>query len=64
MVKIENDCVGPCPQGCMGAGCPYRHARHYFCDECEEECSPSELYAYNGRMLCEECLLAQFDKIG
>ena len=60
MVKIENDCVGPCPQGCMGSGCPYRNTRHYYCDECGAEVDTGELREYDGRELCAECLLEEF----
>lgn len=60
MVKIENDCVGPCPQGCMGSGCPYRNARHYYCDECGDEVGAEELREYDGRQLCSDCLLDEF----
>lgn len=64
MIKIENDCVGPCPQGCMGSGCPYRHARHYFCDECGEEFEADELREFDdGRQLCVKCLVDQFPAV-
>ena len=63
MVKIIKDCVGPCPQGCMGSSCPYQHIPVYICDECGDE--DVELYEFDdGRQLCENCLLAQFKKIG
>ena len=61
MKKIEDDCVGPCPQGCMGAGCPNKRIPHYYCDECKEEFGPGELREYDdGRQLCESCLLDEF----
>lgn len=60
MMKIENDCVGPCPQGCLGSGCPNRHAQHFYCDRCGDEERPDRLYDFNGEMLCKECLLGNF----
>lgn len=63
MLKIENDCVGPCPQGCMGAGCPYQRSPHYYCDECGEDLAPEELYDYDGEMLCKHCVLERIPKI-
>ena len=61
MVKIENDCVGPCPQGCINCG--RKHSPHYFCDECGGEYSPDELYDYEDQMLCQHCLLLWVPKI-
>ena len=64
MVKYENECVGPCPQGCLGSACGNRHVRHYYCDECGEEFEPEELY-YNGggKFICQDCILDQYEKI-
>ena len=55
---IENECVG-CPSdlGCMGSACSNREVAHYDCDECTDEFAPSELYDYEGEMLCSKCLL-------
>lgn len=63
MVKIENDCVGPCPQGCMGFGCPNRHVPHFYCDECGDEVSPEELYEYDDEQLCDRCLCGRFNTV-
>ena len=63
MIRVENDCVGSCPQGCMGSGCPYRNVRHYYCDECHEEFGPGELREYDGKQLCEKCILDQFSVV-
>ena len=57
MVIKENDCFG-C-ETCIGCG----RKRSYFirvCDECE---SNDQLYKYEGKELCEECLLSYFDKV-
>lgn len=63
MVRIENDCVGPCPQGCLGSACPKRAVPYYYCDCCGESFDPDELYDYDGEMYCAECVLSQFSKI-
>lgn len=60
MVKIENDCVGPCPQGCMGSRCPKRRTPHFYCDKCGEEFQPEELYDVDGEMLCDDCTLSLY----
>ena len=56
MVKIENDCVG-CDY-CKNCG--RDRTPHYYCDECGEE---ETLYQYEGKELCEYCLVKQFDKV-
>lgn len=55
MKQIEDDCVG-CGRPCIGVACPYNAAPHWYCDECGTEYDPSELYRFEGRDLCEECL--------
>ena len=64
MIRYEDMCVGPCPQGCMGSGCPYKSVPVYSCDECDEEHEPDDLYVYNdGRHLCKSCLLENYQKL-
>ena len=60
MAKVyEDDCVG-C-EHCIGCG--RRNSPHYYCDECKDENLPSDLYDYDGDMLCEDCLLKKFQTI-
>ena len=61
---LEDECVG-CPKeiGCLGEFCPNRNVPHYYCDDCEDEFEPNELYMYDGEMLCAECLLSKFEKV-
>ena len=64
MIRYENECVGPCPQGCMGSACRYRNVPHFYCDYCHDECDPEDLYYYEGDdMYCKDCILAQFEKV-
>lgn len=58
MIRFENGCVGPCPQGCLGSGCPNRHEIVLECDECEQEVE--ELYDTQFGQLCLDCLREQF----
>ena len=59
----EDECVG-CDTHCMGSACPNKNVPHYYCDgECGEEFAPSELYNYEGEMLCSKCLLDKFTTI-
>ena len=60
MVEYEDDCVG-CPQGCINCG--RRETPHWYCDECGEEFDPEDLYDVEGDMVCEECILSQYEKI-
>ncbi len=62
MKKIINeccDCAAPA-YPCMGDSCLRQHVPHWYCDICEEEFQPDELYDFDGKDFCKECLLAQF----
>lgn len=61
MIKYENDCVGPCPQGCIGSACPYSKVPHLFCDECDEEVD--KVYEVDGKQVCYDCLMDMFSCI-
>lgn len=61
MIRYENQCVGCPPEmGCMGEGCPKRNVPVPYCDECDNELDPNEIYEVDGQMLCEECLKRMF----
>lgn len=62
MRTVEDECVG-CPKemGCLGSSCPNRNVIRYYCDYCEEEYFPEELYKYNGDEICRDCLCEQFE---
>lgn len=63
MVSYENDCVGPCPQGCIGSACRYRNVPYHYCDRCGEETdtlySGSETYDE----LCKACVEEEISEI-
>lgn len=62
MVTYEDECVGcPTEMGCWGSSCPNRNVPHLYCDECHDDVE--DLYDYNGKELCEECVLSKFKKI-
>lgn len=67
MAKIYSDDCCQCAvpsYPCMGSACSNRNVPHYYCDgECGEEFSPSELYDFDGDMLCVDCLVKQFRKV-
>lgn len=56
MIIERNDCCDCAVPSypCMGNSCPLRHVRIHVCDECESE---ALLYDYEGRELCQDCLL-------
>ena len=55
MKQIEDDCVD-CGLPCLGVACPYKKAAHWYCDECGSEMDPQDLYLFEGREICEDCL--------
>ena len=57
--RIEDNCVGPCPMGCIHCGRSREH--NYFCDECDEEYL-EELFEYDGKELCGECYKSKFNQ--
>lgn len=66
MKKMVSYCVGCTSMGlyCKGAGCPnYKPVPEYSCDECGEDLDPSELYDYEGKMVCKDCLLGQLKSV-
>ena len=53
--KVNNcyDCGLPCM-----IFCPLRDGSYeYYCDECNEEVNPEDLYEYDGKEICGDCLL-------
>lgn len=64
MIEIEDECVGCKDMGlpCLGAGCPNKKVPHFYCDECEDE--RDFLYEFEGKQLCDDCLLNKFEKVG
>ena len=65
MKKIINECCDCAVPGypCVGDICPIRHVPHWYCDVCEEEFPPDELYDFDGKDFCKECLLEQFQTV-
>ena len=64
MVKYENHCCGCAAPGypCMGASCPNRNVKVYYCDKCKSELDPEEIYEVDDEHFCAECLLEKFLK--
>ena len=62
MRKITNECVC-CGLPCIGDSCEYRNVVRYYCDDCQEEFNPNELYDVDGDELCEDCLKARFKTV-
>ena len=62
MKKIEDECVGCTDMGlyCIGSSCPNRNVARFYCDGCGDE---TTLYDYNGKELCQDCLLKNFEVI-
>lgn len=56
MKAIENDCYGCCLPSTVCDHCPKREGIHYYCDKCQFEIDPDQIYIEGGMELCEECL--------
>lgn len=65
MREVTDECLGCTSIGlpCVGEGCLLKRTTHYYCDRCEEEFEPKELYQYEGEEVCIECLLKDFERI-
>lgn len=59
MKSIENECVC-CDLPCLGNSCPNRNVVRFYCDKCGEE---AMLRKYNGKELCQDCLLKEFEVV-
>lgn len=62
-IIFENECVG-CPpdMGCLGDACPKRSVAHFYCDKCDAEVDPEDLYEVDDVDLCIDCLKDKFRK--
>lgn len=62
MKQLENECVGCTSIGlhCIGSGCPKRNVPHWYCDECGDE---EQLYHYEDKELCINCIEKSLDKV-
>lgn len=62
-IKIENDCVD-CGKPCLGIACPYFRVKHFYCDECGEDCDPGDMHEVDGKIICSDCLIPYLEKTG
>lgn len=65
MIRYEDECVGPCPQGCMGSSCRYRHVPHFYCDHCGADVGVEDIRedGISGGHICTDCLEELYPKI-
>lgn len=65
MVKYENECVQCASPGypCKGNSCSNKKVPHWYCDKCEWEFEPNQLYQYQGQELCVDCLVENFEVV-
>lgn len=59
MREVENHCVD-CGLPCLGDACPNRNVVCYYCDKCKEQ---TTLYYFEGRELCEECIMEELEVV-
>lgn len=58
MKHITNECVD-CGLPCFSS-CPYKNVTRFYCDKCGNE---DKLRRYNGKELCADCLLEEFEVV-
>lgn len=63
MKRKSDECVECGVVPCLGAQCPNRNVIRYYCDNCDEEFYATQLYKYEGRELCIDCLSEQFETV-
>lgn len=59
-IDTDNSCGGNCPpsyRNCAICSSSEYKSKMYRCDECKEESSQLTLYEYEGKQLCEKCVL-------
>lgn len=61
MKRNENECVD-CGLPCLGSACPLKHVSHYYCDHCNTELKPEELYMAGDEEWCIDCILDNLEK--
>jgi hypothetical protein len=65
--RIEDECCGCAVPAypCMGSACPNRNVVRYYCDCCDDEFEPEELFVYDDtdEELCIDCLMKKFKTV-
>ena len=61
MIRYENDCVGPCPQGCINCG--RKHVPHFYCDTCGCEIDYDDIHEDGEGHICMDCILDKYPKV-
>lgn len=61
---VTDECVGCTSMGlpCMGTSCPNRNVTRYYCDKCNEEFEVENLYKYENKELCANCILDNYER--
>lgn len=56
MIRYVNECVGPCPGGCVSY-CRNKHVPYIYCDECgrEIDTSSSRFDLDSDYHICDDC---------
>ncbi len=62
MVKYEDECCGCAVPAypCLGSTCPNRHVARHYCDDCGDE---TQLYEWDDKELCLDCIEKYLEKI-
>lgn len=65
MTYYENQCCDCAAPGypCMGELCGLRHVKVYVCDECKEEVGYGDLFYYEGKELCADCIIRDLKRV-
>lgn len=65
MIYIENECCGCATENypCLGSSCPLTRVKHYMCDKCKTEVDYGELFYWDGKELCIECIQKELEVV-
>lgn len=65
MIRYENQCCDCATESyhCIGRGCKFLNVKIYICDCCKNEFDYGELFYFEDRQLCINCIKNNLEKV-
>lgn len=65
MVVYKDECRGCASPGypCIGNACIYKRVPHLICDECGAEVDEGDLYVFDARQMCIDCIKEELEEV-